>query len=310
MTDDNKEDLEIDLDAALDAAKDGKVPAKPEVEIIDAEPAPKVAKAAEKSPEEGIEELKAKLEAERLGRLEAEKRARQAQMDAQKASTEVEDTNLHLVNSAIETVKQQSVLLKRQYAEAMAAQDFAQVSEIQEAMGDLAVKKSQLEAGKSAMENRPKAQLVQPMARTADPIEDIANQVTPQSAAWLRQNKAHLGSDAAVRRMFRAHEDAMDDGIRADTPAYFQFIEQRLGISEPKDAGAEIDVSTAASQPVQRRQSPPAAPVSRSGTANGSRPNTVRLSADEREMAAMMNMTDQEYAVNKLALQKAGKLAH
>jgi phage I-like protein len=34
----------------------------------------------------------------------------------------------------------------------------------------------------------------------------------------------------------------------------------------------------------------------------------VRLSKDEREMAQMMGMTDQEYAKNKLALVKEGKL--
>jgi phage I-like protein len=34
----------------------------------------------------------------------------------------------------------------------------------------------------------------------------------------------------------------------------------------------------------------------------------VRLSADEREMAAMMGMTDQEYLSNKRELQKAGRL--
>ena len=34
----------------------------------------------------------------------------------------------------------------------------------------------------------------------------------------------------------------------------------------------------------------------------------VRLTAQEREMASMMGMTVEEYAKNKLALQKEGKL--
>jgi phage I-like protein len=58
----------------------------------------------------------------------------------------------------------------------------------------------------------------------------------------------------------------------------------------------------------QRRSAPPSAPVSRSGSAPGSRPNVVRLSNAEREMANMMGMTDMEYAKNKQALQKEGKL--
>jgi hypothetical protein len=34
----------------------------------------------------------------------------------------------------------------------------------------------------------------------------------------------------------------------------------------------------------------------------------VRLTSAEREMADMMGMTEKEYAVNKLALQREGKL--
>ena len=58
----------------------------------------------------------------------------------------------------------------------------------------------------------------------------------------------------------------------------------------------------------QRRSAPPAAPVSRGGNGTGSNPNRVTLSAAEREMAQMMGMTNQEYAQNKLSLQKEGKL--
>jgi phage I-like protein len=66
-------------------------------------------------------------------------------------------------------------------------------------------------------------------------------------------------------------------------------------------------MSTAASS-TQRRSSPPAAPVSRSNNTSGTRPNVVRLTAAEREMADNMGMKPEEYAKNKLALQKEGKL--
>ena len=53
---------------------------------------------------------------------------------------------------------------------------------------------------------------------------------------------------------------------------------------------------------------PAAAPVSRSGTASGTRPNVVRLSSEEREMASMMGMSPEDYARNKIALKREGKL--
>ena len=79
-------------------------------------------------------------------------------------------------------------------------------------------------------------------------------------------------------------------------------------VSEGQTSSAAAVVSAAAA-PAQRRSSPAAAPVSRSGTGTGGgSPNVVRLSADEREMAKMMGMTAEEYARNKLALIKDGKL--
>jgi phage I-like protein len=48
--------------------------------------------------------------------------------------------------------------------------------------------------------------------------------------------------------------------------------------------------------------------VSRGGGAPGTKPNRVRLSAEERDMAEMMGMTLEEYGKNKRDLQREGKL--
>jgi len=64
-----------------------------------------------------------------------------------------------------------------------------------------------------------------------------------------------------------------------------------------------------AAQPV-KRAAPAAAPVSRAGNGgNGSRPNVVKLTPAEVEMAGAMGMTPEEYARNKVALKKEGKLS-
>ena len=293
----NEEQLEIDL-SVDDAAKDD----HPEIQIVDDKPATR----AEKSVDEGIEELKQKLDLERQARFEAEKRANQATEQAYRASLEVEDTNLHLVNNAIDTIKRDSSILKNQYKEAMSVGDYDRVAEIQEVLSGNAVKLSQLESGKQAMESRPQQAQPQPHL-WVDPIENIAAQVTPASADWLRRNKDHLGNKKTIDRMFRAHEDAIDDGIIADTRQYFEFIEGRLGLRKAVEVQEESALS-GASAPTQRRVAPPSAPVTRSGTASGTRTNIVRLSGEEREMASMMGMTEKEYAQNKLALQKSGKL--
>ena len=72
-------------------------------------------------------------------------------------------------------------------------------------------------------------------------------------------------------------------------------------------------MSEASSSTAGRRAAPaaapPAAPVSRSGTGTGGRPNVVSLTRAEREAARDMGMTEQDYARNKVALIKEGKLS-
>lgn len=251
-----------------------------------------------------LEELKAQLERERTARAEAERRANEASRTAFQAQTEVHDSNLHLVTNAIETISQSNAMLKANYREAMAAQDFDAAAEIQAEMSSNAAKLLQLEQGKQALENAPRAEAPQPYV--SDPVEALASQLSPRSADWVRRNPQFATDPRLYSKMLAAHNLAVADGIKPDTDDYFESIEGTLRLSRRRDAGD--DASAAAAKPTQRRSSPPAAPVSRSGSATGGNPNVVRLSAAEREMAQMMGMTPEEYGRNKRALQKEGKL--
>jgi hypothetical protein len=217
-------------------------------------------------PDEGIAELRKQLETEKQARIEAEKRAQQAAMQAYEAKSEAEDSNLHLVRNAISAIHAQNENLKAAYRDAMAMNDYDKVAELQQAMSVNAVKLDQLEKGKSALESKPKTAPPEPPKNT-DYIEQLASQVSGPSADWLRKNKTNLNNERVIRRMFRAHEDAVDEGIISDTPQYFDFIERRLGFGQDDEA-PEIDATAEAAKVVQKRTAPPAAPVSRSGTAN------------------------------------------
>jgi prepilin-type processing-associated H-X9-DG protein len=93
---------------------------------------------------------------------------------------------------------------------------------------------------------------------------------------------------------------AMADGHVADSNEYFATVENLLQVSTG-------EAMSEAAQPTGRRSTatpPPAAPVSRD-TRGG---NIVRLTSEEREMAEMMKMTPEEYAKNKVALKKEGRM--
>lgn len=306
---DNEDTKEIVLETPSEASENNNEELK--IEVSDEKEASHELKKEAIEPEEGITELKKRLEIERLARQEAERRAHEASKQAKKASSETKDANYQLVVNAIETIKGRSEALKRAYTEAMNVGDYEKSASIQEALAINANQLSELKKGKKALkqqlENAEKQQEIKPMAPPQGEIVDqLAASVSPRSAAWLKSHRDNIRNERDVRKMFRAHEDAIDDGIEPDTDDYFSYIEQRMGLrSEP--AQKEESPLSSASAPVVRKPSPPpSAPVSR----GGQRPNVVRLTRDQVEMAKMMGMTEAEYAKNMVALQREGKIGN
>lgn len=293
IEDSTEDQFEIDL---------GEDP-KPEEDIV-------VEKSEEKTPEADpvdntLDTLKAQLEEERKARQEAQRRASEAEYSAYEAKGEVQDTSLHLVSNAIDTVIQNNNILKANYREAMAMQDYDTAADIQSEMSSNAAKLLQLEQGKQALESQPRQPA--PTPYVADPVEALASQLSPRSADWVRRNPQFATDPRLYQKMLAAHNLAMADDIPADSDDYFNAIEDTLRIRRQDNSG-DYDAMADAAKPTQRRSAPPAAPVSRSGGGGGSKPNRVTLTAAEREMASMMGMTPEEYGRNKLTLQKEGKL--
>lgn len=238
----------------------------------------------------------------------AENTARRASETVQQSQITAREANLGMVNSAIEAVKNETAILESRYAEAMAVQDYQAAAKIQTGMSTAAARLLQLETGKEAMEQEAK-QPIRRVERSADPVEAFASQLSPRSAEWVRARPQVVTDSRLNQRMLAAHNLALTENLVADTDAYFERVEEIMGFRKAAEQ-EETDESalSSASQPAQRRAAPPAAPVTRSGTGNGKRPNTVTLSAEEREIASMNGMTDREYAEQKLKLQKEGKL--
>lgn len=295
---------QIDMDLGLEQPPEieAKEPEIEEVVEVIAEEASPAVEQPVLAAEQGIEELKRRLEAEKLGRLEAEKRARDAAKQVERASADVHDAQLSLVQTAFDGLKRDQDILKNSFKESMAIGDFDRAAEIQEAMSMNSAKLLQLEHGLNEMKNRIPVQPVTPPPSAAHEmtVDDLIARVnTPLSKNWLMNNKQHLPDGRAIRIMARAHEDAIDMGIIPESPEYFAMVEGRLGINR-QQAPAQVPqqdaaLSTAAS-PVQRRTSPAAAPVSRSPvSSNGTRQNTIRLTPEEVEAAKISGLSPKEY---------------
>src|SRR5574337_1741971 len=276
---------------------------EPEVEVTEE---PKVeANPVEPAKVDGLEELKRQLQAEKQARIDADRRTHEAQVLASRSRNEVDDTNLRLVENAIGALKHEADGLEQQYAAAMADQNFAHAAKVQRAMASNEAKLLQLESGREAMAARPKHQ--PPAPAVGDPVEAFASKLAGPSAAWIRAHPEYVTDQRLFRKMARAHEDAVDEGVRPDSPAYFAHVERALGIGADGEDSEDEGVSEAA-RPVARRSSPPAAPVSRSSGTNGGRPRVIRLTAEEAEVAKLTGMTEQQYWENKQALNREGRL--
>lgn len=307
----NEKQLEIVLPDENEVGNESKN--EPIVEIID-DQVDQNAKSKEENKEDGEEDveaqlksLKTRLEKERQARKEAEERARQAQQKLHSAYNEVEDTNLQLINSAIDTVKRDNDILKSHYSAAMSAGDYEKAAEIQETMSLNSAKLLQLENGRHAMENKPKTA---PQV-SSDPVEQFASQLSPRSAEWIRKNPQCVTDPRLMQKMVAAHNLAVADGYQPDSDDYFSVIEDTLKLNrrekrqEAQEQHNDESPLSSASKPAPRQAPPPPAPANRNGS---TRPSVVRLTSAEAETARMLGMTDIEYAKHKVALQKEGKL--
>jgi len=266
-----------------------------DIVIVEAPEEPVIKTKPEITVDDGIEALRRELEAEKAARQRAEQQARVATND--KA-----DSDLRMLNTAIETEGRNKEILKANLREAVANGDTDAQADILMAINQTENNLRQITEGKKHYE----AQIKAPVANK---VEALASQLTPKSAEWVRNNPDVVNDERRAARLQRAHFDALDDGIKPDSPDYFNFLEARLNINKAPMRQEEAMSAASETTSGRRASAPPAAPVTRSGTGTGGRPNVVTLSRAEQEAARDMGMTPKEYAQNKVALQKAGRMA-
>lgn len=264
-----------------------------------------------KEPDEGIEELRAKLKEEQERRLAAEARERKLAGDLTAKDGEVKQTNQQIVESAIDKLKTERDITKARYRAAREAGDIDAEIEANDQLADVAAKLNQLELGLRAMKEQP-TQETPRTARTGDPVEDLARGMEAEgharSAEWIRKHPEYARDPDMYREMLAAHNLATGRRFKLtpNTDEYFAKVEEILGIDpatrhqphtdDPPPANGHDQTSSAA-KPTRERGAdtpPPAAPPSRGGGGKGA----VRLTAAQLEAAQISGLTPEEYAAN------------
>jgi hypothetical protein len=262
-----------------------------------------------------LDEQKANAQRERQAREQAEKLAREREEEAKTAKSEVQDSNLRVILNAIDAAEQGATNAERDIADAIASGDTGAATKAYRALAQSEAQLLQLKNGKAALEERLASRTTEgrvddtrqptsPVASPGDPVEALAARLTPKSAAWLREHPTAAGQ---VNKLTAAHQAAVElEGIPVESPEYFSYIEQRLGMAEKP--------ATTATKP--RNQSLASAPVSSSSSSGSSRGgNTMTLSPAEVEFAILnepglsRDKALETYARAKAQLIKEGKLS-
>lgn len=268
--------------------------------------------------DEGIAELRARLQASDAARRQAEDRASEAEQARVAATGQTQDANVQFLETALGGVKQTMGVLEANLAEAYAVQDFATAAKIQTEIARAAQRESAIETGLEQLKAMPREQPRRMAPAEVDQVETVARQLTPNAAAWVRAHPEFINDPRKNQQLMSAHYAAMADGLTADSQDYIDYVEQRvLGDQQPARRESQPQYER---QPVAdtRRSAPPAAPVSR-GNGGASNPQRVTLTREQRETAhenfpdemaqdPTGRKAEQAYARNMLILQREQRL--
>jgi hypothetical protein len=275
--------------------------------------------------DEGVLELKRQL-ANQQAMTQRASQVAQAEHQARiTAERGLNQTNVSMVDQAIESAKRDSEQARVYFQNALDRGDHKAASEAQIMISDSRanlLRLMEMREGVAAEQPRQQPQ-PQPQPRYAPPPPDAGAQMQmnvhnlsshldrtgfPKSAAWIRSHPEMVKDRAGINAVDGAHGYAVNTlKLIPETEAYFDKIEELLG------SGGQPDMSMTRQGQRQmgqmRSMGAPAraeAPSLRTGQVRGTR---VALSARQREHARdVLGMSDEEYAAELLDAQGRGKM--
>lgn len=266
------------------------------LEIEAQQPEPKKAVPDEKKPDEEdpvIASLKARIAESEAAAEEAKKQARaeaEARATAEQALTQsrsyASDTEASAIEYRLYAAQTEAMNAKAAWKSAYETGDAQGLADANEKIAAAAADVREWERAKNEHAHRKeqaKQQAAAAPQQTSAPrdVNEMidAMQLLPAERVWLKAHPETLMDRGRNIELDAAYIKATRKGIVRGTPDYFKFLETELGYAKPEDTVSNTQVS---------------APVTRS--APSGRSMQVRLSPQQREIAAMLGLSDKEYA--------------
>lgn len=260
-----------------------------------------------------VDDLRKQVEQANAATTEANRRAaesaahaQRSQAEAQGSRTAAEQARHDTISTAFEAAKGRMAALKADLKAAMQNGDHDAAVEAQAEMSLIGGRLNELEDEKIRIDEarkNPPPPRVETRQPPADPVETLTAQMSPASAAWVRAHPECATDQRQRSRMLAAHHEALAEGKAVESPEYFAHLDAKFGAQPEADP-----------PPVrQQRERPVAAPPTRGMVPNGvghdnASSQKVTLTAEMRQTARALDMTDIEYATYLKQARTDGRL--
>lgn len=283
----------------------------------------------EPAPEdEGVLELKRQLVNQQQMTNRAAEVARNEHQARIQAERGIAQSNVQMVDQAIEAAKRDSDQARAYFQGALDRGDHKGASEAQILISDaranllrlMEMRESVVAEAQQQPQPQPQRQQPQPQRQFADPSQQMQANVHnlsshlvqtgfPKSAEWIRSHPELVKDQAGIRSVSAVHDLAVEKHkLIPETDAYFDKIEELLGVGEAPQMTQTRQGQRTMGQ-LRSMAGAPAraeAPSLRTGQRRGT---PVALTARQREHARdVLGMTDEEYAAELVDATSRGKM--
>lgn len=260
--------------------------------------------------------LKAQIEALRKSEREALARAdaaeRKAAEEASRRETEGHSSKEQIMNSHVDAIgaalaaaQAEADMASEAIESAIALADGKGQAEAYKKLSMAAAKILQLEQGKEAAERELKAirEAPKPEPRVQDEVATVIDKMAVPYMAkkWLKEHPEFVVDQRRNAKISALHYDLIEEGLEPYSREYFETVEERLGLREPRPAPVEEHMEE---EPPARRIT--SAPPSREAvSSSGKRVETsITLSQAQKEAAKIAGISEKEYATQLLKLRQ------
>ena len=185
---------------------------------------------------------------------------------------------------------------KAKLKKAMEDQDYDAVANAQIEIGRLGAEQSQYEQMKAQQEVRAKApkqerEVEISKAPQQQPVKD------PKAEVWASENE-WFGTDKVMTNVaYAIHEDLVNQGVDPRTDYYYSEIDKRMRENLPH----KFEQNSSSEEPARQQ---PVQTVASAHRNRGTGRNVVKLSSSEAAIAKRLGLSNEQYASEKLKLQR------